>query len=66
MFEGYYSVINRKEIGIMDNIILRVKNLTKTYGKKTALRDVSFSVEKGRIYGFIGENGAGKTNCIRP
>jgi len=49
----------------MDNIILRVNNLTKTYGEKTALRDVSFTVEKGKIYGFIGENGAGKTTAIR-
>ena len=49
----------------MENIILRVNNLTKTYGDKTALRDVSFTVEKGKIYGFIGENGAGKTTAIR-
>jgi len=49
----------------MDNVILRVTNLTKTYGEKTALHDVSFSVEKGKIYGFIGENGAGKTTAIR-
>ncbi len=49
----------------MDNIILRVSNLTKIYGDKTALQDVSFSVKKGRIYGFIGENGAGKTTAIR-
>lgn len=49
----------------MDNVILKVSNLTKTYGDKTALRDVSFTVEKGKIYGFIGENGAGKTTAIR-
>ncbi len=49
----------------MDNIILRVNNLTKTYGEKTALKDVSFTVENGKIYGFIGENGAGKTTAIR-
>jgi len=49
----------------MDNIILRVNNLTKTYGEKTALKDVNFTVEKSKIYGFIGENGAGKTTAIR-
>ncbi len=49
----------------MNNVILRVRNLTKKYGEKIALNDVSFSVEKGRIYGFIGENGAGKTTAIR-
>ena len=49
----------------MDNIILRINNLTKTYGTKKALNDISFSIEKGKIYGFIGENGAGKTTTIR-
>lgn len=47
------------------NVILRVNNLTKIYGIKTAVKDVSFIVEKGKIYGFIGENGAGKTTTIR-
>lgn len=49
----------------MDNTILKVNHLTKTYGTKTALKDVSFTVKKGKIYGFIGENGAGKTTTIR-
>ena len=49
----------------MDNKILKVEHLAKTYGTKTALKDVSFTVEKGKIYGFIGENGAGKTTAIR-
>ena len=47
------------------NTILKVSGLTKNYGAKTALNNVTFSVEKGRIYGFIGENGAGKTTAIR-
>lgn len=49
----------------MDNKILKVDHLTKTYGTKTALKDVTFTVKKGKIYGFIGENGAGKTTTIR-
>ena len=49
----------------MDGTILRVNNLSKRYGSKTVLDNVSFSVEKGKIYGFIGENGAGKTTTIR-
>lgn len=47
------------------NTILRVNGLTKKYGSKTALNNVAFNVEKGKIYGFIGENGAGKTTTIR-
>ena len=49
----------------MDNKILKVNHLTKKYGTKTALKDVSFTIERGKIYGFIGENGAGKTTTIR-
>ena len=49
----------------MGDSILRISNLTKSYGAKKALDDVSFEVGRGRIYGFIGENGAGKTTAIR-
>ena len=49
----------------MGETILKIRNLTKTYGAKRALNDVTFEVERGRIYGFIGENGAGKTTAIR-
>jgi ABC-2 type transport system ATP-binding protein len=47
------------------NTILKVNGLTKKYGSKTALNNVTFTVEKGKMYGFIGENGAGKTTAIR-
>ena len=47
------------------NTILKVNGLTKKYGSKTALNNIAFNVEKGKIYGFIGENGAGKTTAIR-
>ncbi|MDO4422914.1 MAG: ATP-binding cassette domain-containing protein [Eubacteriales bacterium] len=49
----------------MSDVILRINNLSKTYGPKKALDGVSFEVERGKIYGFIGENGAGKTTAIR-
>ena len=49
----------------MDDTILKISGLTKRYGAKTALDNVSFEVKRGRIYGFIGENGAGKTTAIR-
>ena len=44
--------------------IVEVRDLRKEYPAFT-LRDVSFSVEKGRITGFIGRNGAGKTTTIK-
>jgi len=45
--------------------VLEVSNLTKYYGKILGIKDVSFSVEEGEIFGFLGSNGAGKTTTIR-
>jgi ABC-2 type transport system ATP-binding protein len=45
--------------------LIEVENLTKTYGDKTAVDHVSFSVNKGEILGFLGPNGAGKTTTMR-
>ena len=45
--------------------VLNVSNLTKYYGKFKALDSVSFSVDKGWVYGYLGPNGAGKTTSIR-
>ena len=45
--------------------ILTTTNLTKIYGKKTAVRDISIHVREGEIYGLIGRNGAGKTTVMR-
>lgn len=44
--------------------ILQVNGLTKRFGGVTAVSDVSFSVEEGRILALIGPNGAGKTTCF--
>lgn len=44
---------------------IEIKHLTKDYGKKRGIFDMSLEVEKGEIYGFVGVNGAGKTTAIR-
>ncbi len=44
--------------------MLEVKNLTKRYGSNTAVDHLTFSIEKGRIYGFLGPNGAGKSTTM--
>ncbi|MFH0831660.1 MAG: ATP-binding cassette domain-containing protein [archaeon] len=45
--------------------IIKVKNLTKNFGKFTAVNSISFSVKKGEIFAFLGPNGAGKTTTIK-
>jgi ABC-2 type transport system ATP-binding protein len=45
--------------------LIEVQNLTKRYGRFTAVDDVSFRVERGEILGFLGPNGAGKTTTMR-
>ncbi|MBI2979217.1 MAG: ATP-binding cassette domain-containing protein [Chloroflexi bacterium] len=45
--------------------MIRVENLTKYYGKRLAVDNISFNVEKGEIVGFLGPNAAGKTTTMR-
>ncbi|MGN0328861.1 MAG: ABC transporter ATP-binding protein [Lachnospira sp.] len=45
--------------------MLRIENLTKTYGNKKAVDDLSLHILPGEIYGFIGHNGAGKTTTLK-
>jgi len=44
---------------------IEVRNLNKSYGGTVALKDISFAVEKGELFGFIGPDGAGKTTLFR-
>lgn len=45
--------------------IIEVKNLTKSFGSFTAVKSISFEVNKGEIFGFLGANGAGKTTAMK-
>ncbi|HEN8872102.1 TPA: ATP-binding cassette domain-containing protein [Streptococcus pyogenes] len=48
-----------------EEVIVETKNLTKKYKHNTALNNINLKLEKGKVYGFIGKNGAGKTTFIR-
>ncbi|MGZ3675810.1 MAG: ATP-binding cassette domain-containing protein, partial [Ktedonobacterales bacterium] len=45
--------------------IIQVEGLTKRYGSKRGITNVTFQVEEGEVFGFLGPNGAGKTTTIR-
>jgi len=49
----------------LENTIIEVKNLSKKFGSFEAVKDVSFTVQKGDVFGFLGPNGAGKSTTIR-
>jgi len=49
----------------MDNKVIHTENLTKRFGDFTAVDNITFSVDRGEIFGFLGANGAGKTTAMR-
>lgn len=48
-----------------NDVIIKVRNLSKSYGKNLVLDDISFDLEKGKIIGLLGPNGCGKTTLIK-
>ncbi len=49
----------------MPEVVIDVQNLSKAFGSFKAVDDISFSVRRGEIFGFLGANGAGKTTAMR-
>ena len=49
----------------MNDFVIETKQLTKTYGNQTVVDKVNLHVKKGRIYGLLGRNGAGKTTIMK-
>jgi ABC-2 type transport system ATP-binding protein len=49
----------------LDGVVLRTRDLSKTFGTRTAVDKLSLEVSRGDIFGFLGPNGAGKTTTIR-
>jgi lipooligosaccharide transport system ATP-binding protein len=49
----------------MAKTVINVRNISKSFGKIQAVRDLSFTVESGSCYGFLGPNGAGKTTVMK-
>ena len=49
----------------MNDLVIRTENLTKVYGEQEAVKSVNVHVKKGRIYGLLGRNGAGKTTIMK-
>ena len=47
------------------NIVIKAEKISKQFGNFTAVDQISFEVQKGEIFGFLGANGAGKTTAMR-
>src|SRR5437868_11987374 len=49
----------------MPEAVIAIRNLSRRFGSKTVLNDVSIDVPRGGVFGLVGENGAGKTTLIK-
>ena len=68
--KGYFTFPTKEKESFSSSVsssvsVIQVRGLTKNYKDVVAVKDVSFDVKKGEIFGFLGPNGAGKTTTIR-
>lgn len=61
MTKVFFDLVNRE----LAEFCVETAELTKNYGKVTAVDHVSFKVRSGEVFGFLGPNGAGKTTTIK-
>ena len=50
---------------MVDEIVIDVRGLNKSFGRHHVVKDLALSVRRGEIYGFLGPNGSGKTTSMR-
>ncbi len=60
-----FSGLGSSPLEVLEEAIIQVENLTKTFGNFTAVKGITFDVYKGEIFGFLGANGAGKTTAMK-
>lgn len=71
--KGVVILNSGKKMNLVNDNLISIKNLTKRYGKFCAVNNISLTIKKGEVIGFLGLNGAGKsttmdmlTNCLYP
>jgi ABC-2 type transport system ATP-binding protein len=61
----FLDSLQRRSVPMSEDPVVEVKNLTCHYGERVALREITFTVERGEVFGFLGPNGSGKTTLFR-